>query len=80
MPVRPGLAETYPDYFAENKAYEMFADLAARTIEVPNVPNSIAIWQTFRDAYLRSVIFGREDVDSAFSGAAEKVEELASGS
>jgi len=80
MPVRPGLAETYPDYFAEHEAYEMFADLAGRTTEVPNVPNSVAIWQAFRDAYLNSVVFGREDVDTAFNGVAEKIEGLASGS
>ena len=33
---------------------------AARTVEVPNVPNSVTIWQTFRDAYSKSVIFGKE--------------------
>ena len=33
-------------------------DQAARTVEVPNVPNSVEIWQTFRDAYTKSVIFG----------------------
>ncbi len=56
MPVRPGLRKTYPDYFAENKAYEMFADLAGRTTEVPNRTRLGAIWQTFRDAYLKSVV------------------------
>ena len=45
------LRPTYPDYFAENPDYKTFADQAARTVEVPNVPNSIEIWQTFRDAY-----------------------------
>ena len=29
----------------------MFADQASRTVEVPNVPNSIEIWQTFRDEW-----------------------------
>ena len=27
----------------------------------PNVPNSIEIWQAFRDAYSKSVIFGKVD-------------------
>ena len=40
-----------------------FADQAARTVEVPNVPNSIEIWQTFRDAYSKSVIFGKQPGD-----------------
>ena len=29
----------------------LFADQAARTVEVPNVPNSIEIWQEFRDQW-----------------------------
>ncbi|XVV11235.1 extracellular solute-binding protein [Actinoplanes sp. CA-131856] len=80
MPLRKDVATTYPDYFAKNPAYKQFADQAARTVEVPNVPNSVAIWQTFRDAYSASVIFGKQPVDQAFSGAAEKVDQLASGS
>jgi multiple sugar transport system substrate-binding protein len=43
---------------------------------VPNVPNSITIWQTFRDAYSKSVIFGQEDPGSALDGAAQKVDQL----
>jgi multiple sugar transport system substrate-binding protein len=77
MPLRTGLADAYPDYFAKNPAYEMFADLTARTVEVPNVPNSIAIWQAFRDAYSNSVIFGKADPDTALTEAAAKVDELA---
>ena len=41
------------------------------------MPNSIAIWQTLRDAYSRSVIFGKEDPKAALEGAAKKVDELA---
>ena len=47
--------------------YKQFADQAARTVEVPNVPNSIEIWQTFRDAYSKSVIFGETEVDDALA-------------
>jgi multiple sugar transport system substrate-binding protein len=78
MPLREDLQGTYPDYFEQNPEYVDFADQASRTVEVPNVPNSIEIWQTFRDAYSGSVIFGKEPVDDALSGAASEVDDLAS--
>ncbi|TWD82176.1 carbohydrate ABC transporter substrate-binding protein (CUT1 family) [Kribbella amoyensis] len=78
MPIRDGVAAAYPDYFAKNADYKVFADQAARTVEVPNVPNSITIWQTFRDAYSKSVIFGQQDPGEALDGAVEKVDQLAS--
>ncbi|MDQ3406172.1 MAG: extracellular solute-binding protein [Actinomycetota bacterium] len=77
MPMRAGLATAYPDYFASNPDYDNFADLAERTVEVPNVPNSIAIWQTVRDAYSSSVIFGKSDPATALDQAADKVTQLA---
>ncbi|GIF03910.1 ABC transporter substrate-binding protein [Actinoplanes siamensis] len=80
MPLRRNLPATFPGYFARHAAYRQFADQAARTGEVPNVPNSVAIWQTFRDAYCQSVIFGKRPVAAAFAGAAEKVDRLAGGS
>ncbi|GAA0962773.1 extracellular solute-binding protein [Kribbella koreensis] len=80
MPLRADVAGTYPEYFAKNPDYKQFADQAARTVEVPNVPNSIAIWQTFRDAYSKSVIFGQQDPGAALDGAVQKVDQLASGS
>ena len=46
-------------------------------MEVPNVPNSVEIWQTFRTAYAKAVIFGNESVDTAFKGSAEKINQLA---
>jgi multiple sugar transport system substrate-binding protein len=55
----------------------MFADQAARTVEVPNVNNSIAIWQAFRDSYSKSVIFGSTPVDASLTSAATKVTTLA---
>ncbi|MBA3310367.1 MAG: extracellular solute-binding protein [Nocardioidaceae bacterium] len=77
MPLREDLESTYPDYFEENPEYQLFADQASRTIEVPNVSNSIAIWQAFRDEYSSAVIFGKTSVDEALSAAAEAVTELA---
>ncbi|WP_410790731.1 extracellular solute-binding protein [Kribbella sp. C-35] len=76
MPLRKDVASTYADYFAKNPEYKTFADQASRTVEVPNVPNSISIWQTFRDAYSKSVIFGQEDTGTALDGAAQKVDQL----
>ncbi|HZN20546.1 MAG TPA: sugar ABC transporter substrate-binding protein [Micromonosporaceae bacterium] len=77
MPLRKDLAAAYPDYFSKNPAYQQFADQAGRTVEVPNVPSSVAIWQAFRDAYSESVIFGKKPVPDAFAAAAAKVDQLA---
>jgi multiple sugar transport system substrate-binding protein len=77
MPLRTDLAGTYPDYFEEKPEYTTFADQASRTVEVPNVPNSIAIWQAFRDQYSKSVIFGETPVDQALADAADEATTLA---
>ncbi|MDR7161693.1 extracellular solute-binding protein [Arthrobacter sp. BE255] len=76
MPMRKDLPTAYSDYFAKNPAYTQFAEQAARTVEVPNVANSVEVWQTFRTAYAKSVIFGNESIDTAFKGAAEKINQL----
>ena len=78
MPLRQDLTDTYPDYFSANPAYEQFGDQASRTVEVPNVPNSIEIWQEFRDGYSKSVIFGEEEVSTFLENAADKADSLAS--
>jgi len=77
MPMRTDVTTAYPAYFKSHPEYMIFAEQAARTVEVPNVPNSVEIWQTFRTAYSQAVIFGKEDVQSAFNQAAEKVKTLA---
>jgi multiple sugar transport system substrate-binding protein len=79
MPLRTDLTGTFPDYFAENPAYEQFGDQAARTVEVPNVPNSVEVWQTFRDGYSKAVIFGDGDVDGFLSETADEVDSLVAG-
>ena len=76
MPLRKDVATVFADYFTKNPDYKTFADQAARTVEVPNVPNSITIWQTFRDAYSKSVIFGQQDPGEALDGAAQKIDQL----
>lgn len=78
MPLRQDLTAAYPDYFAKNPAYKVFGDQANRVVEVPNVPNSIEIWQTFRDAYSKAVIFGEGDVDTFLKDTAAKVDTLVS--
>jgi multiple sugar transport system substrate-binding protein len=77
MPMRADVTTAYPAYFKSHPDYTIFAEQAARTVEVPNVPNSVEIWQTFRTAYSQAVIFGKDDVQSAFNQAAEKVKTLA---
>ena len=77
MPLRADLEATYPEYFAANPDHKTFADQASRTVEVPNVSNSIAIWQAFRDEYTSSVIFGKSPVADALTTAADKATELA---
>jgi multiple sugar transport system substrate-binding protein len=76
MPMRTGLVDTYPEYFEANPDYAVFADQAGRTVEVPNVPNSIEVWQTLRDAWSESVIFGDSDPQEALTEAASTIDEL----
>ncbi len=77
MPIRTDLPTTYADYFSSHPEYKMFADQASRTVEVPNVPNSVEIWQEIRDNYSSSVIFGKTSIDDAIAKAAAKADELA---
>ncbi len=77
MPLRTDLPTAYPDYFAKNPDYKLFAAQAARTVEVPNVSSSIEIWQAFRDEWTKSVIFAKAPVDESMTAAAKKIDELA---
>jgi multiple sugar transport system substrate-binding protein len=77
MPIRSDLPTTYADYFKSHPEYKTFADQASRTVEVPNVPNSVEIWQEIRDNYSSSVIFGKTSVADGLSKAAAKADELA---
>ena len=58
MPMRTGLQQNFASYFSQNPAYNDFAAQAARMVEVPQLPESITIWQHFRDAWSKYVIFG----------------------
>ncbi len=79
MPMRTDVVATYPDYFTAHPEYTVFADQASRTVEVPIVPNSVEMWQTFRNAYSESVIFGKTPIDQAFTDAAAKIKTLVAG-
>ena len=74
--LRQDLPATYPDFFEANPAFEQFGDQANRVVEVPNVANSIEVWQAFRDGYSRSVIFGEVDIPTFLSEAAAEVDSL----
>jgi multiple sugar transport system substrate-binding protein len=77
MPLRKNLETAFAGYFKTHPQYTTFAAQAARTVEVPNVANSIEIWQDFRDGYTSSVIFGKSTVDSALAKAADQANKLA---
>ncbi len=79
MPLREGLAETYADYFAANPDYVAFGEQAARVVEVPTSPNTVAMLQALRDAWSGAVIFGGPDADvrAALDDAAVKFDDLA---
>jgi multiple sugar transport system substrate-binding protein len=80
MPMRADVVASFPDYFKAHPEYQQFADAASRTVEVPIVPNSVEVWQTFRTSYSESVIFGTKPIDTAFKEAADKIKTLVSGS
>ena len=80
MPMRADVVTDFPDYFQKNPEYQQFADAASRTVEVPIVPNSVEVWQTFRTAYSESVIFGKTPIDTAFKDASDKIKTLVCGS
>lgn len=76
MPLRTDLTETYPEYFEANPNYVAFADQAERVADVPSIPNSVEVWQTFRDGYSSAVIFGTTPIDEFLSGTAEEIDGL----
>ena len=76
MPLRANLTDKYPEYFTANPDYATFADQASRTVDVPNVANSVEVWQTFRDAWTSSVIFGEDEIATSLKDAASDIDGL----
>ena len=66
----------YAAYFTAHPDYVTFAAEAAHVVEVPNVTNSVEVWQAFRDAWSSSVIFGKTDPATSLTGAATKIDQL----
>ncbi|GAB3518430.1 extracellular solute-binding protein [Arthrobacter monumenti] len=78
MPMRADLTTVYADYFEENPAYKQFAEQANNAVGVPQTPNSVEIWQNFRNAWVGSVIHPNDSIDKAFEKAATETNKLAS--
>ncbi|MGP9695036.1 extracellular solute-binding protein [Brachybacterium sp. AOP25-B2-12] len=76
MPMRTGLLEAYPAYFAEHPDYTSFAHQASRVGDVPYISSSVEIWQRFRDQYSASVIFGKKSVPDGLRDAAQQIDTL----
>lgn len=76
MPLRTDLPGTFPGYFAKNPLYAGYGAQASRAVDVPLIPNSIEVWQRFRDTFSASVIFGDTSVEEAFRALAQDVEQL----
>ncbi len=76
MPMRTGLLDAYPDYFAEHPDYASFADQASRVGDVPYISSSVEIWQRFRDQYSASTIFAKKSVEDGMRDAAQQIDTL----
>jgi multiple sugar transport system substrate-binding protein len=76
MPMRSTAVTDYADFFTSKPAYKAFSDQATRTVEVPNVNNAVEVWQTFRDAYSKTVVSGQGTVDDMLKSTADKIDQL----
>ncbi|GAB2487812.1 type 2 periplasmic-binding domain-containing protein [Jatrophihabitans fulvus] len=76
IPTRTDVTQQYASYFAKHRDYKTFASLSPGLVEVPNVPNSVQIWQRFRDGWTRSVIFGNTPVDASLRDTADAIDGL----
>ncbi|WP_037908355.1 extracellular solute-binding protein [Actinacidiphila yeochonensis] len=77
MPMRTDLQKTYASYFAKNPSYNDFASAAARTVEVPQLSQSVTIWQDFRNGWEKSVISGQNSTQQFLSQTAAQANKLA---
>ena len=78
MPMRANLQQAYASYFAKNPAYVNFASEASRTIEVPQIAQSISIWQAFRNNWEKYIISGQGTAQQFLSTTDTAVNSLAS--
>ena len=68
MPLRKDLPTTYADYFSQEPGVQdVRRPGRAHRRGARTCPNTVEIWQTIRDAYSKSVIFGKSPVDDGAS-------------
>ncbi|WP_119696402.1 ABC transporter substrate-binding protein [Microbacterium halotolerans] len=77
FPIRTDIDTVAADYLAEDPVLETFSRGVPLTVDVPNIPNTTEIWQTFRDAWSGAVMAGEGDLDETMRSAAETIDGLA---
>lgn len=77
FPIRSDISEIAADYLAANPVLETFSRSVPLTVDVPNIPNTTEIWQTFRDAWSGAVMAGDGDLAEVMQEAADKIDGLA---
>lgn len=77
MPIRANLQQVYASYFSTHPAYQNFAAEAGLSIGVPQVTQSIEIWQDFRNNWEKYVISGQGSTQQFLSQTATSVNKLA---
>lgn len=77
IPLRADVATAFAGFFEANEEFSGWAT-EGNTVAVPNTLNSTEIWQTFRNAWSQSVIFGESDIAETMDAAAETISGLAS--
>lgn len=76
IPLRQGMAELDNAVFQEQPVVKEFAEQADRTTDVPVTPNGVAVWQAFRDNFIKAVFNQTVSVADAFTAADEAVKPL----
>lgn len=75
FPTRTDVTDLAADYLTENPFFDDFAQAVPRAVDVPNVDSGAEIWQTFRDAWGKSVQ-GDADLKQTMDEAAQQVNDL----
>ncbi|MDR7184589.1 multiple sugar transport system substrate-binding protein [Microbacterium trichothecenolyticum] len=76
IPLREGMADLDNEVFQEQPVVKVFAEQAERTTDVPVTPNGVAVWQAFRDNFVKAVFNQTVAVEDAFTTADEAARPL----
>lgn len=76
IPLRQGMADLDNAVFQEQPVVKTFAEQADRTTDVPVTPNGVAVWQAFRDNFIKAVFNQSVSVADAFTAADEAAKPL----